>query len=322
MSARNILMAAAGAQPSLNVADVFSAYPYSGTGAAQSLSPGVDLSTYGGLFWSKTRATTGGHRLFDSERGNNYLDTSSIAAQAGNTGVSPTTSGVNLAIAGSVNASGYTYIGWMFRKAAKFFDVVPYTGDGTSTKTVAHSLGTMPGIIVVKRTDSTGNWVVWHRSLSTDTVLMFHTTHAAFGVSAGTFSSVGASSFSVGHPTNQPCNESGSSYVAYLFAHDDSASGIVQCGSVTTAADGTASITLGWQPQYLLWKSATNAVAWQVADTARGWVGGGNNNNLLTPNSTATETTGNGAPGTPTETGINFVAEASQTLIYMAIRAA
>jgi hypothetical protein len=58
------------------------------------------------------------------------------------------------------NASGQDYASWTFRKAEKFFDVVTYTGNGTATNNISHNLGDVPGFIVVKRTDSSGNWCV------------------------------------------------------------------------------------------------------------------------------------------------------------------
>lgn len=42
------------------------------------------------------------------------------------------------------------YVSWTFRKASKFFDVVTYTGDGSTTKTVSHSLGSTPAMIFLE----------------------------------------------------------------------------------------------------------------------------------------------------------------------------
>ena len=46
----------------------------------------------------------------------------------------------------------YNYVGWTFRKAEKFFDVVTYTGTG-STTTINHNLNSVPGMIWVKKTN-------------------------------------------------------------------------------------------------------------------------------------------------------------------------
>lgn len=323
MSVRNILMAAAGAQPSSSVAAIFSAYPYSGTGAAQSLSPGVDLSTYGGLFWSKALGpTTRGHRLFDSARGSNFLDTSTAAKQASNTGVSLTTSGVNLTSNTHVNASGSTYIGWMFRKAAKFFDVVTWTGNGAN-RTIPHSLGQEVGMMLVKCTDSASasDWQVYHRSLGNSEYMVLNST-AAKATDATRWNSTKATTSNISLGTDATVNASEGTYVAYLFAHDAGADGIVQCGAMTTDASGAATVALGWSPQFVVYKAASTTSNWTMLDTTRGWVdSAGNDDMRLFADSTGTES---GAQrGNPTSGGFSVVNEsASSSYVYMAIRAA
>ena len=42
------------------IEDVFSTYLYTGTGATQTITNGIDLSTKGGLVWLKDRPATGG----------------------------------------------------------------------------------------------------------------------------------------------------------------------------------------------------------------------------------------------------------------------
>ena len=51
------------------VDDVFSTYLYKGTGSAQTINNGIDLSTEGGLVWIKHRDGTYDHNLYDTERG-------------------------------------------------------------------------------------------------------------------------------------------------------------------------------------------------------------------------------------------------------------
>jgi hypothetical protein len=66
-------------------------------------------------------------------------------------------------------------------------------------------------------------------------------------------------------------NDSGSTYVAYLFAHDDGGFGddglqnVVTCGST---AGGK--VTLGWEPQWLLYRSSNFTDDWQIVDNMRG----------------------------------------------------
>ena len=53
-------------------ASSFSTTTYTGTGAAQTISNGLDLSSDGGLVWVKRRDATNSHSLWDSARGINY----------------------------------------------------------------------------------------------------------------------------------------------------------------------------------------------------------------------------------------------------------
>jgi hypothetical protein len=79
--------------------------------------------------------------------------------------------------------------------------------------------------------------------------------------------------FSVG--TDSTVNASGGTYVAYLYAHDTSSTGIIQCGSYTgngNAYPDGQNITLGWEPQWLLIKNTTvgSGDQWWMFDSARG----------------------------------------------------
>ena len=71
------------AQPIWYVEDVFSTYLYTGTGAVQTITNGIDLSTYGGLIWEKLRSGTSGNYLTDSVRGiTKYLVSNTTASEA------------------------------------------------------------------------------------------------------------------------------------------------------------------------------------------------------------------------------------------------
>ena len=60
------------------------------------------------------------------------------------------------------------HISWTFKTQEKFFDVVTYTGNGNTGQNISHNLGSVPGMIVVKKTDGTGNWFTYHRSKGKD----------------------------------------------------------------------------------------------------------------------------------------------------------
>jgi hypothetical protein len=60
----------------------------------------------------------------------------------------------------TVNASGGTYIAYLFASCAGVSKVGSYTGNGSS-QTVNCSFSSGARFVMIKRTDSTGNWYVW-----------------------------------------------------------------------------------------------------------------------------------------------------------------
>ena len=150
------------------IEDVFSTWLYTGTGATQAIPNGLDLAGKGGMVWTKSRDAFIG-RIFDTNRGvTKFLTPSASTGETttANTLTSFDSTGFTLGSANpGPNASG-PYVSWAFREQAKFFDVVTYTGNGAN-QTIAHNLGSVPGCIMVKRTDSTGgDWQVYHRSIA------------------------------------------------------------------------------------------------------------------------------------------------------------
>lgn len=246
----------------------------------------------GGLVWIKQRSSGayGGHAFYDTARGKEYL-LSSSGDGSGNSSAQATSaqyntySGTNNFISflgdGFVlgqdnwfnkNASDQTYVSWTFRRAPKFFDVVQYTGNDT-TQAISHNLGSAPGMIVVKRMNTTGSWRVYHRSFPTgyanlNTAGAF-TTASAANVWGNNSSVVAPTSttFTVGNDSS--LNASGSTYVAYVFAHDTTADGIIQCGSYEGTGNSQQAINLGWEPQYLLIQRATVGSDWTIFDNMR-----------------------------------------------------
>ena len=157
-----------------DVASVFSTFLYTGTGAAQTITNGIDLteggfdlSGEGGLVWVKSRGFTRNHVLVDTERGvRRNLQSNTTAAEGSVSGDNVNafySNGFDAGPSGEVNASSEDYASWTFRKAPKFFDVVTYTGNG-SARTISHNLGSVPGMIITKRLDGTSDWGVYHRS--------------------------------------------------------------------------------------------------------------------------------------------------------------
>jgi hypothetical protein len=326
------------------IEDVFSTYLYTGTGANLTITNNIDLSTNGGLVWIKIRSASGAHRLFDTARGaTKYLASNSTSSSAidatsltafNSTGFSL---GNNDAGDDTVNGSTYKYASWTFRKQPKFFDIVTYTGNGTAGRQIAHSLGSTPGCIMVKRTSGSetggiaGWWSVYHRGLSTPQsgAVFLNTTDERNGGGLWDNTLPTSTNFTLG---SSYVNYSGDTYVAYIFAHDAGGFGltgtdnVISCGSYTgNGSTSGPTVTLGYEPQWVMIKSATAATYnnWFMFDTMRG-ISYGSGDAYLYANLNNAETTG-GEFLDLTATGFNLTKEnvcneSGVTYIYIAIR--
>jgi hypothetical protein len=308
------------------VEDVFSTWLYTGTGATQTITNGIDLAGKGGLVWARSRSASN-HFLGDTVRGvNRRLISNLTNADTADTSRFDAFNSNGFETGINLSAASENYVSWAFRKQPKFFDVVTYTGDGTSSQTIAHNLGAAPGFIIVKRTDSTSAWYVSHRSESLNMKL---NTDEPVGYSPSLFinNSPTSTTFTVG----TVLSTNGGTFVAYLFAHNAGGFGltgtdnVISCGSYV--ADGTdKTITLGYEPQWVMVKRATDISDWIILDTQRGWSTG--TENYLKANTSGAEDTGNN-DGNPTSTGF-FIqgtgnlgvayAGSNQTMLYIAIR--
>jgi hypothetical protein len=334
MLSKQLINAAAGAGGEvLGVEDVFSTWLYTGNGSTQTITNGIDLAGEGGLVWTKNRSAIANHFLIDSARNN---DSFLISNTTGGEASSGPTFNVTFNSDGFTDGlsnrffSGANIASWTFRKAAKFFDVVTYTGTG-SNRTIAHNLGSVPGCIIVKRTDITSDWSVYHRGVNAGSgpqnyVMLLNTTAAQTGRgSAWNDTAPTSTVFSLG--THVDVNASGGTYVAYLFAHDAGGFGdsgdesVIKCGSYTGASG--LSVNLGWEPQWLLVKNTSSAIDWVLLDTMRNF--SETAQAFIYPNASAAETaTGNWVA--PTATGFRFLSsgdylnQTGDNYIYIAIR--
>jgi hypothetical protein len=212
-----------GAKKRTYLEDVFSNYVYRGNATARSINTGIDLSSKGGLVWTKNRDQATSHRLFDTERGvNKEIRSNSNNAEATDVGTVTAfnNNGFSLGTDDGTNWDTKDYASWTFRKAKGFFDVVTYTGNDTN-RSIAHSLGCVPGFMMIKRTDDTGHWRCYHKDLGpTKHVLLSSTGAETTGSNSWNDTAPTASVFSLGTATE--LNNNGSTYVAYLFAGGES----------------------------------------------------------------------------------------------------
>ena len=333
MSSRNIAFAAAGVGggTATYIEDVFSTYLYTANGASQTITNGIDLAGNGGMVWTKSRSLAYTNLLYDTVRGvNNYLasNNTSSALTASSTLTNFNSNGFTLGVNDDSNyTAGSTSVSWTFRKQPKFFDVVTYTGNG-SLQNINHSLGTTPGMIIIKSTSSTSYWTVYHRSTGATQFLTLNNTFQAFtDTSVWNDTEPTSTQFTVG--SYGYVNGNGQTYVAYLFAHNAGGFGesgtdnIISCGSYTGTGTANTNINLGFEPQFILTKRADSSGNWFMQDIMR-QMSLKNTNYLLAQTADAeTQYTYNGICPNPTGFTLDIYNNwnaSGATYIYMAIR--
>jgi hypothetical protein len=176
---------------------------------------------------------------------------------------------------------------WYFRRAPSYFDTVCYTGTGAN-RTVAHNLGVAPELIIVKARSFSGtNWPVYSNAIPNSRALFLNLLIGqANAADAWNSTSPTASVFTVG--TAGSVNDSGSTFVAYLFA---TCPGVSKVGTYT-GTGATQVINCGFTggARFILIKTSDFSNGdWLVWDSARGIVSG--NDPYLTLNTTSAQVT-------------------------------
>ena len=339
-------LAVVGAATKTYIDDVFSTYVYEGDSAGnRDITNNIDVSGKGGIVWIKSRSSGLDYHIFNTDSGlNKYMVTNSAAAEStigggdsnyNNTLKSFNADGFSLGSSNIVNGSD-DFVSWTFRKQEKFFDMVTYTGNG-SNRTISHSLGSVPGVMIIKRTDDSDNWFVYHANAPSPTTSYLKLNNSSASQSDGSgviWNSTAPTStvFSVG--TDGGVNGSGGTYVAYLFAHNNSDGPFgegsdkdaINCG--TYSGNGSINgptINIGWEPQWVLIKRTNTSEHWALFDAMRGITT--DNDARLEASDSGTENTGfdwieltsKGFQLKKDDAGVNA---SGSTYVYMAIRMA
>ena len=241
----------------LETNSIFSTSLYTGNGATQTITNGINLAGEGGLVWIKDRTLANGHRwtatTFTSSNPalfaiqclttngqHDMLDYQDGISQWNSDGFKlEQVSGPGGA---GFNINGNNYASWTFRKAPRFFDIVSYTGDTNSQQVLSHNLDSDPGMVIIKSTNTNGtSWWTWHRSFGANTSASgkqmaldsikgtrdtgtnysgsaFNWTAPSGAYTQGSYlQGTSRNNITVGYEANQSTWQ----YEAYLFAHND-----------------------------------------------------------------------------------------------------
>jgi hypothetical protein len=160
---------------------------------------------------------------------NVYLDlTNSIASgntdvlnynEITNTPVPPTSTTFTVGTQARVNGSGTTYVAYVFATAAGVSKVGSYTGTGT-TQTINCGFLTGARFVMIKRTDSTGDWYVWDSARgiipSNDPYLLLNSTAAE--VTGTDYVDTSSTGFDISSTAPAAINASGGTFIFLAIA--------------------------------------------------------------------------------------------------------
>ena len=188
---------------------------------------------------------------------------------------------------------GAGYIGYNWRMAPSYLDVVPYQGNA-SNRQIVHNLGVVPEMVWVKCITDSANWFVYHKDLDASnpgTKYMELNSTAAANTSNEVWNGGNypeghnASTFNIG--ANNNVNKAGELFVAYLWA---TAAGVSKVGSYS-GNSGTQTIDCGFSngAKFVWVKRINGGTEWWVLDTVRGIAVG--NDNIIAFNKADAEVT-------------------------------
>ena len=310
----------------------FSAVTYTGTGAAQYIG-GVGFQP--DFAWVKKRSEAGWHHLFDAIRGAQYplysnetdsrnhspqslksfeTDGFTLGTAGGVSGDSPPVSGVawNWDMGGSNATNTQGSIQSTVRANTTYGQsIVSFTGTGSSA-TVGHGLSSKPSVVLTKRRDASGHWLI--NDWSADYVNKLKLNDTEVASSSNNFvNDASATTFTLG--TDTDVNADDGTYISYCW---NEVSGYSKFGTYN-GTGSTHTVTLGFAPAFVMLKSTDATHPWVMLDNVRQATG---NKKEIYANTAAAE--GDNSSVFFTSTGFQITTDNSYTnqsgkkFIYMA----
>jgi len=265
--------------------DYFNTILYTGNGGTQSVT-GVGFQP--DLVWNKRRTGANEHAWTDAVRG----VTKSIFSSLNNAETTQSggltafdSDGYSVGNSGEFNDNSESYVGWNWKangqgssntagtinttytsaNTTAGFSIIKYNGNGSAGATIGHGLGVAPKLVIIKRTDTTSNWIFGSGALGFNKFLYLNNTDAAT-TNAGAFYDTAPSSSVITLGSWNDVNNASGTYVAYAWAEKI---GFSKFGTYTgnQNADGPFSYT-GFKPAFLILR-ATDSENWIMFDNKR-----------------------------------------------------
>ena len=286
--------------------DYFNTVLYTGTENSNTISVGFEPD----FTWIKRRNSARDHQLFNSTTGANTVLSSNLTSAEEGTGAggwTPNSDGFVVHQHVKTNSNGDTYVGWNWKAETSFtndasstsvgsvdtagsvntdagFSIMKYTGV-SGEQTIAHGLGAVPKLILVKNLDSTENWRIYHHSLGAGSYLKLNTADAKVD-DTGPFSNTTPTSSVITMGGDDGTMHANEELIAYIFAEKQ---GYSKFGTYVGNANANGPfIYTGFKPAFFIYKNSnTSGEEWKILDNKRDPFNRGSQRNLNAHTNTA-----------------------------------
>jgi len=288
--------------------DYFNTKLYTGNATDNTAITGVGFQP--DWLWGKNRTDSTNHYLIDAVRGiTKNIKSQSTAAEATDTAILKSFDSDGFTLGdGSLNQSGHTFVTWNWKangqgssntdgtinttytsaNTTSGMSIIQYSGNGSAGATIGHGLGVAPKCVIIKRTDTTSNWIFGTGARGFDKFSYLNTVDVET-TNSGAFNNTAPSSSVITLGSWNDVNNSSGTYIAYAFAEK---TGFSKFGSYegNGSTDGSFVYT-GFKPAFVIIKGIDSGGSdnWNIIDNKR--LGYNANNNRLFSNSTAAENT-------------------------------
>ena len=279
----------------------------------------INIGMQPDLVWWKHRTSASyWHYIVDSSRGiGNQLYTNGADAEGTHSGghvKSYTSTGITIDDDQAINHGSTTYASWMWKanggtrttfsesganpaggyqaNTTAGFSIVDYTGTGSSGGTLAHGLGAVPKMFMVKSRSIGDSWTVYHAhntsAPETDMLKLDENVATSDNVVFWNDTAPTSTVFTVDGGNGEPkVNQDSATYIAYVWTE---IKGYSKFGTYrgNNSADGQFVYT-GFSPAIIMIKRTDSSGSWVINDSTRNTYNQANN--TLVPNEAWVEST-------------------------------